>query len=180
MLWCGTTRNQESRGIRPRGVNRIHQARVSLEGHPWSGCCPEVIPGVHIVMDRPSKKRGLNNVGQVNPKDCYLSRKDSGLQGGDIQVVKPCKCEAMHLVDWVLTPMGHCNPKEVYANVIASTNHLEILCFVTGPPLARLPKPTKSCSDFLYEAERSMYTLRALTGQSRDSWLPVRGRNLET
>ncbi len=33
------------------------------------------------------QKRGLNNVGQVNPKDCYLSRKDSGLQGGDIQVV---------------------------------------------------------------------------------------------
>ncbi len=42
--------------------------------------------------------------------------------------------------------MGHCNHKEEYANVIASTNHLEILCFVTGPPLARLPKPTKSCS----------------------------------
>ncbi len=65
--------------------------RMRLEGHPWPGCCPEETPGVHIVMDRPSK-RGLNKVGQVNPKDCYLSRKDSGLQGGDIQVVKPCKC----------------------------------------------------------------------------------------
>ncbi len=73
--------------------------------------------------------------------------------------------EAMPLVEWALTPMGHCNPEEEYANVIASTNHLEILCFVTGPPLARLPKPTKSCSDFLYEAESSMYTLRALTEQ---------------
>ncbi len=34
----------------------------------------------------------MNQVGQVNLKDCYLSRKDSSLQGGDIQVVKPCKC----------------------------------------------------------------------------------------
>ncbi len=74
-----------------------------------------------------------------------------------------------------LTPMGHCNPEEEYANVIASTNHLDILCFVTGPPLAWLLKPTKSCSDFLYEAEHLMYILRALTGQSRDSWLPVGG-----
>ncbi len=59
--------------------------------------------------------------------------------------------EAMPLVEWALTPIGHCNPEEEYANVIASTYHLEILCFVTGPPLAWLPKPTKSCSDFLYE-----------------------------
>ncbi len=29
------------------------------------------------------------------PKDCYLSRKDFGLQGGDIQVVKPCKFNAI-------------------------------------------------------------------------------------
>ncbi len=70
---------------------------------------------------------------------------------------------------------GALQPKEEYAKVIASTNHLEILCFVTGPPLARLLKPTKSCSDFLYEAERSMYIFRALTGQSRASWLPVGG-----
>ncbi len=33
----------------------------------------------------------------------------------------------MPLVEWAVTPMGHCNPKEEYANVIASTNHLEIL-----------------------------------------------------
>ncbi len=77
--------------------------------------------------------------------------------------------EAMPPVEWALTPMGHCKPKEEYARVIASTNHLEILCFVTGLPLARLPKPTKSCSDFLYRAKRSMYILRALTGQSRDN-----------
>ncbi len=46
--------------------------------------------------------------------------------------------------------------------VIASNNQLEILCFITRPPLARLPKPTKSCSDFLYEAEPSMYDFRTL------------------
>ncbi len=45
----------------------------------------------------------------------------------------------------------------------------------------RLPKPTKSCSDFLYEAERSIYTLRAPTGQSRDSfWLPVKRGSAES
>ncbi len=60
--------------------------------------------------------------------------------------------------------------------VIVSTNHLEIICFATGLPLVRLPKPTKSCSDFLYEAERSCIPSRALTGQSRDnSWPPVEG-----
>ncbi len=82
----------------------------------------------------------------------------------------------MPLVEWALTPMEHCKPKKEYARVILFTNHLEIPCFVRGPPLAGLPKLTKSCSDFLYEAECSMYTLRALTGQSRDSsWLPVEG-----
>ncbi len=76
---------------------------------------------------------------------------------------------------------GALQPKEEYARVIASTNHLEIPYFVTGPVLARLPKPTKSGSDFLYEAERSMYTLRALTGQSRDnSWLSVEGESAES
>ncbi len=64
--------------------------------------------------------------------------------------------EAMPLVEWALTPMGHHDPTKEYANVIASTNHLKIICFVTGPPLAQLPKPTKSCSDFLNEAERSI------------------------
>ncbi len=64
--------------------------------------------------------------------------------------------EVMPLVEWALTPMGHWNPKEEYANVEASTNHLEILCFVKEPPSARLLKPKKSCSDFLYEAKRSL------------------------
>ncbi len=89
--------------------------------------------------------------------------------------------DAMPLIEWALTPMGHCKPKEEYARIIASTNHLEIPCFITGLPLARLPKPSKSCCNFLYEAERSMYTLRALTGQSRDSsWLPVERGSAES
>ncbi len=64
--------------------------------------------------------------------------------------------KAMPLVEMALTPMGHRDPTEEYANVIASTKHVEILCFVTGPPLAWLPKPTKSCSDFLDKAECSI------------------------
>ncbi len=63
--------------------------------------------------------------------------------------------EAMPLVEWARSPMGHCRPKEEYASVTASTIHLESLCFVTGCPLARLPKLTKSCSVRLKEAERS-------------------------
>ncbi len=89
--------------------------------------------------------------------------------------------DAMPWVEWALTPMGHCKPKEEDTRVIASTNHLEIICFVTGLPLVRLPKPTKCCSDFLYEAKCSMHTLRALMGQSRDnSWLPVEGESAES
>ncbi len=53
--------------------------------------------------------------------------------------------EAMPLVEWARTPMGHCRPKEEYASMTASTIHLESLCFVTGCPLVRLPKLTNSC-----------------------------------
>ncbi len=63
--------------------------RVSLEGHPWPGCHPVTDTWHPYSYGQTKQKRGLNNVGQVNPKDCYLSRKDSGLKGGD---VKPCKC----------------------------------------------------------------------------------------
>ncbi len=53
--------------------------------------------------------------------------------------------------------MGHYKLKEEYARVIESTNCLEIPCFISGSPLARLPKLTKSWSDVLYEAERNVY-----------------------
>ncbi len=64
--------------------------------------------------------------------------------------------EAMPLVEWAFTPMGHCWPKEYYASVVASIIHLDNLCFVTGEPLVRLPKCTKSCSDCLKGAECSI------------------------
>ncbi len=32
--------------------------------------------------------------------------------------------EAMPLVEWARTPMGHCRPKEEYASMTASTIHL--------------------------------------------------------
>ncbi len=112
-----------------------------------------------------------------------LLLKQKGLQGRDIQVVKPYKCgcrgpagrltnvwNGHHTVpcpgrgdapcEMGSDSDGALQPKEEYANVIASTNHLDILCFVTGPPLMQLPKPSKICPDFLYEAERSMHTFR--------------------
>ncbi len=173
--------------------------RVSLEGHPWPGCCPGSDTWHPYSYGQTKQKRDLNNVGQVNPKRLPFKQKGlwSARQGHPgcktLQMWTartsqlPNKClkwtmpKTRRCLWWNgLGPMGHCNPEEEYANVIASTNHLEILCFVTGPPLAQLPKPTKSCSDFLYEAERSMYILKALTGQSRDSWLPVGGGNAES
>ncbi len=36
--------------------------------------------------------------------------------------------EAIPLMEWALTPKVHCKPKEEYARVILSTNHLEIPC----------------------------------------------------
>ncbi len=96
--------------------------------------------------------------GEDQPAASQMSEMDTTLDHAQEEALPP--------VEWTLTPMGHCNPKEEYPNVIASTNHLEIICFITGPPLAQLPKSTKKCSDFLYEAERSMYTFRALTGRA--------------
>ncbi len=61
--------------------------------------------------------------------------------------------EAMPLVEWALTPMGHCWPKEEYAIVVC---HLDSLCFVNGDPLVRPPKDTKSFSNYLKGADRSI------------------------
>ncbi len=74
--------------------------------------------------------------------------------------LKHTQYEAIPLVEWALTPMGHSLPKEEYASLIASIIYLDSLCFVTVAPLVRPPKHTKSCSDCLKGAERS-------TGQSR-------------
>ncbi len=107
--------------------------RVSLEGHPWPGCRP--VSDTWRPYGQTKQKRGLNNVDQVNPEDCCLSRKNSGLQDGEIQagdqpaasqmsemdtLLDHAQEEAMPLVEWVLTTMGHCNSKEKYANVCDS------------------------------------------------------------
>ncbi len=60
-----------------------------------------------------------------------------------------------HAQEEAMPPMGHCNPEEEYAIVIASTNHLEILCFVTGPLFSAVT-----------EAYKKLF------------WISVRGRTL--
>ncbi len=78
-------------GLGPGESIEYTKYRVSLEGHPWPGCHPVSDTCHQYNYGQTKQKRGLNNVGQVNSEDCYLSRKHSGLQGGDIQVV-PYKC----------------------------------------------------------------------------------------
>ncbi len=188
---------------RPRGVNGVHQAQGEPWGSPvawvssWSDTWRSYSYGQ-------TKQRGAWQCRSGEPERLLFKQKGlwparrgyPGCKTLQMWMARtsqpPHKClkwtprwnmpKTRRCLWWneLLTPMGHCNPEEEYANVIASTNHLEILCFVTGLPLARLPKPTKSCSDFLYEAERSMYILRALTRQRRDSWLPVGGKNIES
>ncbi len=53
--------------------------------------------------------------GEDQPADSQMSEMDTPLDHAQE--------EAMPLVEWALTPMGHCNPEEEYPNVIASTNH---------------------------------------------------------
>ncbi len=76
--------------------------------------------------------------GEAQPAAAHISAMDTPL---DL-----AQDEAMPLVEWDLTPMGHCWPKEEYTSVIASIIHLDSLCFVTRDPLVRPPKHTKSCS----------------------------------
>ncbi len=60
--------------------------------------------------------------GKDQPAASQMSEKDTPLDHA--------QDEAMPLVEWALIPMGHCNPEEEYANLIASTNHLEIIFFL--------------------------------------------------
>ncbi len=75
MLWRGTTRNQDSRGIRPRWVNRVHQA----QGEPWWSPVAWVstrkwyLASIQLWTDQ--AKRGLNNAGQVKPKILLFKQK---------------------------------------------------------------------------------------------------------
>ncbi len=86
--------------------------------------------------------------GEAQPAAAHISAMDTPLDHA--------QDEAMPLVEWALTTMGHCLPKEEYASVIASMFHLDSLCFVTGNLLERPLSHTKSCSDCLKGAERSI------------------------
>ncbi len=86
--------------------------------------------------------------GEDQPAAAHMSAMDTRLDHA--------QDEAMPLVEWALTPMGHGWPKEEYASLIAPIIHLDSLCFVTGDPLVRPPKHNKSCSDCLKGAERSI------------------------
>ncbi len=65
--------------------------------------------------------------GEYQPATSHISVMDTPLDHA--------QDEAMPLVEWALTPMGYCWPKEEYASIIVSIIHLDILCFVTGDPL---------------------------------------------
>ncbi len=86
--------------------------------------------------------------GEDQPTTTHISAMDTPLDH--------TQDEAMPLVEWALTLMGHCWPKEEYANVIESIIHLDSLCFVTGGPLVWPPKHTESCSGCIKGAERSL------------------------
>ncbi len=77
--------------------------------------------------------------GEAQPTTAHISAMDTPLEHP--------QAEAMPLVKWALTHMGHCLPKEEYASILVSIIHLDSLCIVTGDPLVRPPKHTKSCSD---------------------------------
>ncbi len=75
VLWRGTAPNQDSRGIRPRGVNRIHQAQAE----PWGSSIAyalsrKLIPGVHIVWTD-QVKEGLEQCWSSEPIRLLIKQK---------------------------------------------------------------------------------------------------------
>ncbi len=171
-------------GLDPGESVEYTKHRVSLEGHPWLGCRPIRILGVNIVYGLTKQKRGLEQCWSSEPGRSLLSRKGpqghpgcKTLQMWMARTSRPPHKYLTWTPRWTTPRKRRCLwwsglwPRWGTVNVIASTNHLEILCFITGPHLVWLQKSRKSCSDFLYEAERSIQTFRALTGKSRDSWL---------
>ncbi len=114
-----------------------------------------------------SRLQNLTNVdGKAQPAASQISEMDTPLDHAQE--------EAMPLVEWAhRSPMGYGKLKEEYVRVISPTNHLEIPCFVTGPPLARLPKPTKSCSDFLYGSGTRAFSRCELACRLLESSAPL-------
>ncbi len=84
--------------------------------------------------------------GEAQPAAAHISAMDTMLDHA--------QDEAMPLVEWSLSE--HSWPKEEYASLIASIIHLDSLFFVTGDHLVRPPKHTKSYSNCLKGAERSI------------------------
>ncbi len=89
--------------------------------------------------------------GEAQPAAAHISAMDTTLDHA--------QDEAMPQVEWALTPMELSWPKEEYVSLTVSIIHLDSLCFVTGDPLVQPPKHTKSCSDCLNGAERSIRTV---------------------
>ncbi len=54
-------------GLGPGESIEYSKHRVSLEGHPWLGCRPVNDTWHPYSYGQTKQKRGLNNVGQVNP-----------------------------------------------------------------------------------------------------------------
>ncbi len=71
-------------GLSPGESIKYTKHMVSSEGHSWPGCRPVSDTWCPYSYRQTNQKRGLKNVGQVNPEDSCLSRKDSVLQGRDI------------------------------------------------------------------------------------------------
>ncbi len=69
-------------GLGPVESVEYTKQRVSPEGHPWPGCRPISETWCLYSYGQTKQKRSLNNVGQVNLEDCFLSRKDSLYKAG--------------------------------------------------------------------------------------------------
>ncbi len=121
------------------GTKRGPEGPSIVQGSPTEG------NGVKLIEVDPALSNKSN---KAQPAAAYISAMDTPLDHA--------QDEAMPLIEWALTPMGHCWPKEEYASIIASIIHLDSLCFVTGDPLVRLPKHATSFSDCLKGVECSI------------------------
>ncbi len=74
--------------------------------------------------------------------------------------------EATLLVEWPLTPRGHCSPWDWYAKATVCTIQWANLCLETAFPFCCPPWQTKSYSELLTFRMRSTYMRNALMGHS--------------
>ncbi len=136
--------------------------------------------------------RARSMLGESDHLDSHvppLSWSNLGLKGQNVQAIKPGKggtdvcywhttkpCPRRGQVSSGMDSHSHRALKTGRSRLARSTNHREILCFVTGDPLVWPPKHTKSCSDCMKGAECSMQIFSALTEQSVfNSWSSSEG-----